>query len=45
MYDRCAAAGSVLAVVALSCHILLRLKSYSNDVKSHYVVILFVCTR
>ena len=30
---------------ALSCHILLRFKSYSNDVKSHYVVVLFVCTR
>ena len=29
---------------ALSCHILLRFKSYSNDVKSHYVVVLFVCS-
>ena len=30
--------------ITLSCHILLRFKSYSNDVKSHYVVVLFVCT-
>ena len=34
-----------LFVDALSCHILLRFKPYSNGVKSHYVVVLFACTR
>ena len=32
-------------LMAVPCHILLRFKSYSNGVKSHYVVVLFACTQ
>ena len=36
---------SFCMAVPMTCHILLRFKSYSNGVKSHYVVVLFACTR